>query len=135
MAVPPGNVGWFPYAPSYSRFTGDYLFELDGLWYRAKDVTVTMPSDKSIGTLSNHHAVIGSNHPDIELPFPPLPATPAQPLEPLTPGATQGAAASASGLATTGGADLTLTGWVGAAVLLAGLGLLIGRRAVRARRG
>lgn len=139
MDVPPNSVGWFTYSPSYSRFTGNYLFELDGQWYRAQDVTFTMPNDKSLGTLSNHHAVIGGDHPLIESwhptptpkPTPPI-VDPTLPLGSVSPGPAQEAstAQTKSALATTG-VELTFAAWAGGAALLAGLCVLIARRMIR----
>lgn len=133
MIIPPHHEGWFEFTPAYRKIAGDFLFEVDGTWYRVENSTFIVPDSTSPGTLVSHTSLIaGSPGGGVgaEPPVTPAPVDPA--LANLKPGATRGTASGS--LATTGGTgDPAAFGWIAGALLLAGAGVVTVRRLGRRR--
>lgn len=130
MKVPAKEEGWFEFAPAYRRISGDFLFEVDGTWYRVANGTFTVPDSTVPGTLTSHTRPIAGSPgggTGAEPPVTPAPVDPA--LAGLDP---SGAKSSGSGvLATTGGGDVSGSVWISAAAVLSGALLLVFARLTR----
>ncbi len=68
MTIPPGCVGWFTLAPAYLVVTGNYLYQLNGSWYRAKGITWTIPDNKTPGAKTANEAPITGSDADCSAP-------------------------------------------------------------------
>jgi hypothetical protein len=135
MKVPAHEEGWFEFAPAYRRISGDFLFEVNGTWYRVANGTFTVPDSTVPGTLTSHtRPIVGSpgGGTGSEPPATPTPVDPAPAGQKS--GTTRGAASG--NLAATGGAtDPSASGLIAGALLLAGTAALsaahLSRRRVR----
>lgn len=152
VTIPAFSVGWLAEAPSHDVFTGDYIFFLDGVWYRALNATFTVPAKLGdivfqcapiIGFSSGAESEDCKNPPmslgdaavedhvhfgDSEHEVPPAGGGAGGQGGP---GATPTSNAQAGTLASTGAADLAVPAWAAMTALLAGLLVLTGRRLVR----
>jgi len=134
MNVPPQQVGWFEFAPAYRKMSGDFLFEVDGTWYRVTGGTFTVPDDRFHGQLASKFAPIGSGPGDGVGAEPPTPPGPG-PLDPALDGSDSASPAKdkAVGALAATGTDVDLTGplWVAVAAVLLGVALLTRRTTPR----
>lgn len=120
MKVPAHEEGWFEFAPAYRKISGDFLFEVDGTWYRVTGGSYTVPDDRLTGQLSSFTRPVvsspGGGGVGAE------PPTTTAPLDPALAGS---AGRGGSGKLAATGADVDAGAiWVAVAAVLAGAGLL-----------
>jgi hypothetical protein len=131
MKVPAHEEGWFEFAPAYRKISGDFLFEVDGTWYRVTGGSYTVPDDRLTGLLTSHTRPVlsspGGGGVGAE------PPTTAAPLDPTLSGSQTGRGSRATGGLAATGSDFDATGasWAALAAVLAGAGLLSTRFARR----
>ncbi|MCS3844450.1 hypothetical protein [Microbacterium sp. AK031] len=133
MKIPAHQEGWFEYAPAYRKIAGDFLFEVDGTWYRVTGGSFTVPDDKGIGHLSSFtRDVVAVPGGGVGSEPPPTPA----PIDPTHSGVdgAMGQGKASGALAATG-TDVDWTGptWIAIAAVLMGAVLFL-KRFLAARR-
>ncbi|MBL3700191.1 hypothetical protein D3228_11135 [Leucobacter luti] len=134
LEVPPRSrmSAWL--TPAYHRITGDFFFEVDGKYFRAKDTWVDVPDSTTPGDVEKRITPITavSELPPTPSPTPddePAPGNGAPQSGPGTPEAAPTAGAADQALARTGAAGSGAAVALGAlGALLLGAGLLLARR-------